>query len=79
MATQQLRAVGGSLMAIIPADIVREAGLKKGQLVDVSYSQGAIVIARKPDWASFLALDFPPEADTFLKERKQPRRRELFK
>ena len=36
----KLKSIGGSLAVIIPADIVRQAGLKKGQPVDVAYADG---------------------------------------
>jgi antitoxin component of MazEF toxin-antitoxin module len=55
-----LKKLGGSLAAVIPADVVKEAGFKKGQAVDVTYHGGKVVIApaQKPDWASFFAMDF---------------------
>lgn len=68
----RLKAVGGSLMAIIPAEIVRKAGLRKGQWVDVTVAQGGRVIlkpAPRSNWSSFLDEDFPPEAAEFLRER----------
>jgi len=67
----RLKAVGGSLMAIIPAEVVRKAGLK-GQWVDVAVAQGGRVILKpsaRSNWSSFLAEDFPPEAADFLRER----------
>jgi antitoxin component of MazEF toxin-antitoxin module len=76
--TVQLKTIGGSLMAIIPAEIVRKAGLKPGQAVSVAYADGKIIIEPRPTWASFLELEFPPEADTFLLDRPQPQRRAVF-
>jgi antitoxin component of MazEF toxin-antitoxin module len=76
--TVQLKTIGGSLMAIIPAEIVRKAGLKPGQAGSVAYADGKIIIEPRPTWASFLELDFPPEADAFLFDRPQPRRRDVF-
>jgi antitoxin component of MazEF toxin-antitoxin module len=75
----KLKSIGGSLAVIIPADIVRQAGLKKGQRVDVAYAEGKVLIApaAKPDWASFFARDYGIPADWEL-ERKQPERRDVF-
>ena len=79
MATQ-LKAVGGSLMAIIPAEIVRELGLKKGQLVDVSTARGAIVIkpASRPDWASYFAREIDPEIANYEFKREEFEDRNVF-
>jgi antitoxin component of MazEF toxin-antitoxin module len=75
----QLRAIGGSLMAIIPNTIVRKLGLKKGQLVEVTAADGKVLIepAAKPDWASFFARDFGIPRDWEL-EREQFEDRDVF-
>jgi antitoxin component of MazEF toxin-antitoxin module len=76
-ATQHIKTIGGSLGVIIPADLARKAGMKKDQHVDVTYSRGAIVIARKPDWESFFARDFGIPSD-FEFEREDFEDRDIF-
>jgi antitoxin component of MazEF toxin-antitoxin module len=79
--TTQLKAIGGSLMALIPADIVREAGLKKGQVVEVSYADGKIVIttpAAKADWASYFARKIDPKVANYEFKRQEFEDREVF-
>lgn len=75
-----LKKLGGSLAAVIPADVVKEAGFKKGQAVDVTYSRGKVVIApeERPDWASFFATDFGIPKDEEL-PRTPLEDREVFK
>jgi antitoxin component of MazEF toxin-antitoxin module len=79
-ATTKLKSIGGSLAVIIPADIVRQAGLKKGQPVSVTYADGKVLIApaAKPDWASFFAREIDPEVAGWELERKQPESRDVF-
>lgn len=68
-------------MAIIPADIVKKAGLKRGQTVEVSYKRGQVVIApaQKADWASFFAREISPEVQNWDFVRRQPERRDVFR
>jgi antitoxin component of MazEF toxin-antitoxin module len=77
----KLTSIGGSLAVIIPADIVRQAGLKKGQPVDVRVDAGGkifIAPAAKPDWASFFAREIDPEIASWELEREQPESRNVF-
>jgi len=76
----KLTSIGGSLAVIIPADIVRLAGLKKDQPVDVVYADGKVLIApaAKPDWASFFAREIDPEIANWELEREQPESRDVF-
>jgi antitoxin component of MazEF toxin-antitoxin module len=80
MMTVRLKTIGGSLMAIIPADIVHKAGLKKGQSVNVAYARGKIVIepAVKPDWASFFAREIDPEVAGWEFKREEFEDRDVF-
>jgi antitoxin component of MazEF toxin-antitoxin module len=75
----QLKRVGGSLMAVIPAEVAREAGFEKGQSVDVTYTDGKIILAptAKPGWASFFAMDFDIPTD-FEIEREDLEDRDIF-
>jgi antitoxin component of MazEF toxin-antitoxin module len=75
----QLKKVGGSLMAVIPAEVARKAGFEKGQHVDITYAAGKIILkpTAKPDWTSFFAMDFGIPAD-FAIEREDLEDRDIF-
>lgn len=76
----EVKMVGGSLMVVIPPDVARKVGIKKGSRVDVSCARGKAVIApaAKPDWASFFAMDFGIPKD-FMIERTPLEDRDVFK
>jgi antitoxin component of MazEF toxin-antitoxin module len=75
----EIKAIGGSLMVLIPAEMAREMALKKGQRLDVALVNGELVLkpAAKPDWASFFAQDFGIPSD-FVLEREQFQDRDVF-